>query len=594
MANTIGGSLHTAMKEQELLVQNIQQASDPNYSRKISATETLVSDGEVVDVKPGVVTRAADFFRERTIREQKSEASYLEVLATIYNRIEGRLGQPGDDTSLGSRIKSVANKLTALHSEPENHDLVTHFIRELKDTVGYINNMGNFYQSQREQAESSIKQAVDNINGILQELRKVNDSITKVDASDIATYQDLQDKLLKDLSQYVDYNCFYNTDGTVSVDINGGHALLRPQFAATLAFQPVAAIGPLNENSTLGKLYIDGENVTGSIYGGEVGAFFHIRDFVLPNLQAELDEFSVQLRDMINAVHNKGVGKETNSSLTSTRAFNAPGVEVMRMDSAVRIAIMDADNQIVADVLDLDLSDRDYTITEVVTLINNHLVAEGIGTAIIDSGKVVITANDNSHGVAIVSLAAQEAKETTTGLGFSHFFGFNDLLQTGTRYVQDGNPVKAGIAQQLSVNPDILQNYHLLSSGSLSQEVNIDIGDKAIEFGNPEVIHELKSVLDFERIGFADAGAMLHRTDTMVGFANAMWQHTLLDIRNVKDDLDIQQTTLKKTEQELRDNVGVDIEKTYEQFFNLQYLIRALHELRKADYEAKMRLVSIF
>ena len=91
-----------------------------------------------------------------------------------------------------------------------------------------------------------------------------------------------------------------------------------------------------------------------------------MRDDILPNLQSQIDELAVQLRDSVNEIHNQGTPFPGSQSMTGTRIFIEPDAQTIHMDQAngaedtTLILFDSAGNQLVTTTLKTLLESASY------------------------------------------------------------------------------------------------------------------------------------------------------------------------------------------------------------------------------------------
>lgn len=576
------GSLKAQGRAMEVIGQNIAHASDPNYSQKEVAFVTTSLGGVVALPEQ----RIEETLRTESVRIKNIEVSYLETLDATHDEIMRRYGAPGDKDALGSRLEAMKISLGNLQNAAEDSTLQRDTVTIADNTAKYVNKLGKFFQGERIVAENGLSDSVKNVNRILTELQDLNRDISTAHGrgETLGTLKDNQDTLLKELSQYMDTQVMRRDNGALDITTNTGQALLLRNGARTLSFVPSAAIGPADTPASLGKITVEGVDITNTISSGKIGGYIQSRDVILPGLQAELDEFTEQFRDQMNSIHNQGMGDPAPQVLTGNRAFATPGVTTMQMTGIVRIGVVDNtqdNNSFVAIPFDLDLTAGASDINTVVGQINVALGADGTAALNAD-GQLVLTATDATHGMAIVSMSDPEATETGTGLGFSHFFGLNDLFTTGTRYTQDGNASKIGLAQNLDVRADILSKPALLSRGSLSTSATAVIGSNAVQPGDASTITKMMAGFEVSR-AFSTAGPLTGRTESLLSYANSIWHDEATTAKNNKSLFDIQNTILEESENDLKARTGVNMQEQIAKLMEAQQVYMASSAMVKAQ-----------
>ncbi len=578
----MGFSVESIMTQKAVIANvaaNIASAADTERS----ATEIkLVSDKYGIRALPE--QRVADTLRTEDVRKKVIGVNYLETMNGFHEKIMRQFGQPVDKSSLGSRLTSFKTKLSDLEAAPSTPGLQKDTVGSLKNTVSYITELGKFFQSEREVAENGMVDAVKRVNSILADLEDINGNIAVASGrgDTTANLEDRQDSLLKELSKYVDIQILRRNNMTVDVTTNTGEALvLTSSGARTLTFSKATSIAPTDTAATLGKIMIGTKDITSSIADGKIGAFIKARDVLLPDMQAELDEFTEKFRDKFNAIHNQGTPYPPQTAVTGTQLFATPGVTTMQMSGLFRIGILDkaTGNHAVAPI-DIDLTGGAVTITAAVAAIDAALGADATA-ALNPTGQLVITATNANNGIAFVSMTTPEAVETTAQKGFSHFFGMNDLLTSGT--------TKIGLTQTLAVRSDIASNPALLSRGTLSTVTNL-VGENGLQIGDATTVTKMIAGFD-QSITFLTAGPMTGQSATIVNYANSIWHNAAVDAKNSQTDFEIDQAILKNSENTLQARVGVNMHEQITRLLEAQQITAASMRVLQANNEMFQQLI---
>lgn len=574
--NISTGSITAQQRVITNISRNLAGASDPTYT----ATDVkLVGDKYGVQALPE--QRISDPLRTEDVRLKVIGTNYLETMNGVHDEIMRQMGQPGDESSLGSRLTKLKTKLSNLQDAPGTSGHQRDVLGSLQTTTAYINKLGNFFQEERKTSENGIEDATKGINVILGSLEKINQDIAVASGRAVTTadLEDKQDSLLKELSQFLDIRIMRRDSKSLDITTAAGEGLLLPSGARELSFTKSTSIGPADDATVLGKITVGGKDITGSISSGKLGAYIKARDTILPNMQTELDEFTEKFRDQFNAIHNQGTPFPPSNSITGTTTFANPATDTMEMNGIVRIGILDkAGNNAVAPI-DLDLTAGAQDINTVVAQINTALGANGSAT--LTNGQLVVTAANPENGIGFVSMTDPEATEANTGKGFSHFFGMNDLFVSG--------PSKIGMAQTLAVHPNISAEASLLSRGSLSTTANL-VGENALQIGDASNVTKMLNGFE-QALTFTTAGPLTGRSESIVNYANSIWHNAAIDAKNNQTDFNVDKAVLDDSEKDLRARTGVNMHEQISKLLEAQQVMSASMRCLQANKEMFDQLI---
>ncbi|MBN9246448.1 MAG: flagellar hook-associated protein FlgK, partial [Hyphomicrobium sp.] len=164
----------------------------------------------------------------------------------------------------------------------------------------------------RNQADNDIATSVSNINNLLSQFQKLNQTIVSGTGSgaDITDALDQRDAILKQLSSEVGIRTVTRAGGDMAIYTDSGVTLFD-KTARQVTFQASSNLGP---NSVGNPVYADGVPIAGtphtmSISSGNLAGLVEVRDNIALTYQGQLDEIA---RGLIEAT------AETDQSATPT------------------------------------------------------------------------------------------------------------------------------------------------------------------------------------------------------------------------------------------------------------------------------------
>lgn len=320
--------LLTTQSAVDAVAKNIANANTEGYSRKIVNFENRVLNGAGAGVQLSAFSRAIDEGLLQDLRRELSATKKLESQVSYYDRVQNLFGSPGDNSSISHVISQFHQAAESLSLSPEKTLEQNELVRFAQEVGLKLQGMTEEIQSLRAQADQEIERVVDDINRYTTEIASANDKIIRNEAitNDVTDLKDSRDLALKRLSELIDVTTFPRNNGDLVVFTTDGFSLVD-RTANTLSH---TAVGNLTTSSTYASGNLTGifvgdqssdNDITESVTGGELSALVQQRDEVLPNLQSQLDELSSELRDVMNAIHNRGTPYPGLQSLSGNREF---------------------------------------------------------------------------------------------------------------------------------------------------------------------------------------------------------------------------------------------------------------------------------
>lgn len=314
---------------------NISNANTDGYSRQRvdlgSRPPQLYGNtyiGNGVDV--GAVSRVYNDFIVEQVRTSTAASASSDALSNYANQIDNLLANPnaGVSTALQSMFNAMNQVSTDSSSQPARQLLLTS-ANSLVDRFKYVNDR---LSDLRQQTNKGLQDAVTQINTLASGIADLNQNIVAATgAAGGGQPNDLLDKrdaALAQLSKLVSVNTIPQNDGSVSVFIGSGQALVvggkTQQLSATRnRFDPTQTEISLAAGSNTVE-------ITHQLSGGSVGGIVNFRSQVLDPAQSALGRVAASLADTMNTQHQ--LGSDLNGALGG-KLFNT-GAPTVAADSA--------------------------------------------------------------------------------------------------------------------------------------------------------------------------------------------------------------------------------------------------------------------
>ena len=272
----------------EIVSSNIANAQDENYSRRsLSVTEGVGGGVQVLGV-----SRAMNTAMDALFRSEMSYAAKADVMSHSLSLYTIELGDIDSEISLPAQLANFENTLGLLSNAPENANLqqqtlnaaemLTQTLRDANSALGQINT----------RAVDGIATDVKTANATLEEIARINTDIAHTDRGTDA-YASLEDRLsaqLDKLSEVIEIDVTYDTEGRAKVHTAEGQTLVFASYVNELSFDRAAM-----------ALYAGTEDITPGVVGrrnsdqGSIAGHFELMGEVVPQMQIELDEIARSL-----------------------------------------------------------------------------------------------------------------------------------------------------------------------------------------------------------------------------------------------------------------------------------------------------------
>lgn len=431
--------------------QNVANVNTDGYSRKLIQQESLVLSGQGAGVNIAEVRRVIDEGLLKSIRLETSDLASATSQETFWERMQEAFGAPGDNSSISHIIEEFKNAAELLAVNPDRVLEQSEMVRQAQRIAEKLNDMSSTIQDLRLQADQTIADSVDEINVLTGKIDQLNDDIIRfgTTGTDTSDLRDQRDASLDQLAELIDIRYFYRNDGDVVVFTSSGKTLVDT-VPPTVSHTRTSTMTPTSTaaGGQIDGIYVgdrvEGNDITTDLRSGKLKGLVDIRDNVLPNLQAQLDELASELRDTVNQLHNQGAAFPGVQDLTGTRIFALPGDQTIKLTNStedVVFALFDDNGDQLVNIRLTDLlsgskglqtygdgSDKltgfsfsasaadDINLTDAnpdTIVLNNGAFEDSSGTALAAGTKLIIGGTGDSGDGRVFTVASVSTTTTT-------------------------------------------------------------------------------------------------------------------------------------------------------------------------------------
>lgn len=464
--------------------QNVANAGTAGYVRRTVSNVDSIS-GRTVGVNNPNVQRLLDRIVQHQLLQESSGAAYTATRAQVFANLDQLYGAPGSATALDSMYSKFTSSLQALQNDPSSYTNRTAVIDAAGQLANRLRGLSDGVQQQRAQTEAGIGAAVTRTNELLDQLTDVNARIVNApQTSATADLRDQRDRIISELSQYVEIRTDERPNGSVSITTASGTQLFDGRPTIKFEFDQRGNIGPQSQWSSdpaqRGVGTIVARDLSGNSFdaianntfrSGEIGALIELRDKTLVQAQRQLDEIAAQLasalsdREVAGTAVTAGAATGFDVDLAGLQSGNSvtldykvtPGGQTqrftfVRVESAASLPLPasaqgDANNRVIG----IDFSGGPASVAAQIQ------AAVGPGFAVSNTGSVLRIVDDGAAGTRdVMGLTARPTQTSLTGgTGELPFFvdGRNNAAYTGS---YEGGAQSIGFASRIAVNPDLI------------------------------------------------------------------------------------------------------------------------------------------
>lgn len=414
---------------------NIANVGTAGYARERVSLSTGVSGGRVSGVVIGEPERVADKFLENAVYRRAGDMGRSEAAASYLDRLQSLLGAPGAESGLPARLNAIAASAARLTGLPGSAQAIAKFSGDVQDAITSLNQLDNDVAGLRADVESEVGYSVERVNVLLAQIHDLNDQVSRLEGLGRSTAGPADQRLsaLEELSGLMKVAIREQVDGRVTIDTASGQVLLDRRLrqlsypGGAGASQPTYPAIDIRFADAEGKIGpATGEKIDSAAVGGKLGGLIDLRDRALPEFSEKLGVLFTGIAETLNAASNQGTSFPAPAMLDG-RSSGLVGTDRLGFTGAAVFAVTQADGTLVAKTtVDFTALGAGATVDDAINAINAGLAPQA--TASITGGKLSIATSAAGTGISVAQDAANPSNRA--GLGFSQFFGLNDIVRS--------------------------------------------------------------------------------------------------------------------------------------------------------------------
>ena len=446
------GGMHAARVLLDVSGHNIANVNTEGYSRQrvelgtpIPVRFSFGQLGRGVSIQS--VRRVRDVFLDSVYRYQAANLGKATIAAQYYRLIEDSFLEPGEQ-GFGTRLNNFFDALHDFANNVEEFSVREVLVASARDLAGSLNQLYERLNLLRTNANEEIRNLVPEINSLTQVIAQTNRRIrdAELDNTVANDIRDERDRALDQLARLVNITYTERADGQITVFV-GPDVLVDETGARTLTTVPSSALDPVR-NDLLEVRFAD-TNALVQVTNGELYGAFQIRDVAVPAVLGRLDAIAATIIEQINRIHSQSNGASNiTGAVTGSNAVSDPNAPLTSAGLPFSVTVPGSFQIAVFDAAGNPVAGSPFTIS-----VNAGDSLNILAATVNAAAPGILSATVNADNTLTMSAAAGYTFVfTNDSAGVLTALGINGLF-TGTD------------ARTIAVNPDIIANPGLLSSG---------------------------------------------------------------------------------------------------------------------------------
>jgi flagellar hook-associated protein 1 FlgK len=506
---SLGSALATAMSGLRanqaalaIVSSNIANAQTPGYvTQSVNQVETVTGDIGASVIVTGV-NRQLNQFIQAQLRSETSGGAYADQIASVLTQLQSVYGTPGEAGTLEAAFSNFTTALQSLSTTSGSASAQISAVTAAQSLAQQLNATTQGIQTLRSNAEQDINISVGQANAAMTQIAQINTRLQGLSSTDptAATLMDQRDKAIDQLSQLMDIRVSTDNTNQTTIYTTNGVELVGAQ-ASQLIFNSQGTLNANSQwnaipaNSSVGTLSIRLANgavidmiATNSISSGQIAADLTLRDKILVQAQAQVDQLAASMASALSDKTTDGTvapaalapkagfdldlanllpGNTINLTYTDTATNTQHQVTIVRVDDPAALPLSNAGANPNNQVIGVNFSGG---MASVVSQLNSAFGVANLQFS--NPAGSTLRVLDNGTSTATVDAASVTTTVSSLASGSVQLPVFTDgnLLYTGS--ITRNGSQQTGLAGRITVNAALVDDPSKLTVYNTSPVTN--------------------------------------------------------------------------------------------------------------------------
>ncbi len=308
--------VNTTQQGLSVIAGNVANANTPGYvEESVNQVEVGTVGAGGTSVETSGINRNLNQLLQSQLWTETSGGSYADMTSTLYQQLQNIYGTPNSSTSFDAIYNNFTTALQSLATNPGSSTAQSAVVGAAQSLAQNLNSMTSGIQQIRTQAEQGISNDVQSANTLIQQIAQINGQLEGSSSSDgaAAALEDQRGEDVTQLSQLMNVRVVQNSDNQISVFTGNGQQLVANSEASQLSFDNAGTLSataqwsadPSQDGVGTITLTVPGGSsidllADNAVQSGEIAAYVQMRDNILPQAQAQLDEMANQMSQALS------------------------------------------------------------------------------------------------------------------------------------------------------------------------------------------------------------------------------------------------------------------------------------------------------
>jgi flagellar hook-associated protein 1 len=296
---------------------NVANVNTPGYSEEttnlVTNPPTPTNQGDIGNgVSVSSVTRNYNDFLDAQTRSATSSYNQFNTVSGLADNINNMFSDPG--TGLSATLQSFSQAIQTMANSPAQTSTRQAVLSQAQAVITQFQSYQSNLNQLSGQVNGQLQTEAGSINSLAQSIASLNQQITTAQGNGTGqqpnSLLDQRNQLIDQLSQQISVNTVTQSDGSISVFIGSGQALVVGSQAGTLSTTPDQFDSGQSDLSL--KTSTGSTDITNQLTGGSLGGLLQFRSQMLIPGENALGQAAVTLTSLISTQNEAGLDQNGN------------------------------------------------------------------------------------------------------------------------------------------------------------------------------------------------------------------------------------------------------------------------------------------
>jgi flagellar hook-associated protein 1 len=478
---------------------NIANAQTPGYTTQGAVQVESLSGDFGANVNVIGVNRQLNQFIQTQLRNETAGGAYADQIASVLTQLQSVYGTPGEAGTLEDAYSTFTTALQALQTNSGSASAQITALTAAQALTQQLNSSTQGIQTLRSNAEQDISISVGQANAAMSQIAELNTQLQGLKVTDpiAATLMDQRDNEIDKLAQLLDIRVSTDSTNQATIFTSSGVELVGLQ-PSTLTFNPQGTLNagaqwdPNPAKSLVGTISMKLGNgalidMTTSISSGQLAADVTLRDKILVQAQAQIDQLAASMASALSDKTTAGIaapavlapkagfdldltnvlpGNKINFTYTERTTNTQHQVTIVRVDDPAALPLSNLGANPNNPVIGVDFSGGMGSIAAQLNAVF------GVVLQFSNPGGSTLRVLDNGTGSATVNAASVTTTVGALAGGTAQVPVFTDGNKLFTGSIAAAGSQQTGLAGRIVVNAALLTDPSKLTVYSTSPPTN--------------------------------------------------------------------------------------------------------------------------